>query len=58
MKKEPYELAIVDGSAIGFGNGEVLIETEPIKLQIGTYKEFIYIDIIAVARHDIILGIL
>ena len=32
MKKEPYELATVDGSAIGFGNRKVLIEIEPIKL--------------------------
>ena len=58
MKKEPYELATVDGSTIGFGNGKVLMETEPIELQIRTHKELIYMDITAVARHDIILGIL
>ena len=57
IKKEPYKLAIVDRSAIGFRNRKVLIETEPIKLQIRTYKELICIDITAVARHDIILGI-
>ena len=31
---------------------------EPIKLQIGTYKELISIDITAVAQHNIVLGIL
>ena len=32
IKKELYKLTIVDRSAIGFSNGEVLIETEPIEL--------------------------
>ena len=48
----------MDRLAIGFRNGKVVMETQPLQLQINKHRETIYIDIAKTAQYNIILEIL
>ena len=50
-------MVIVDGLAIEFENKKVVMETQPLQLQINKHRETICIDIAKIAQYNIILGI-
>jgi predicted aspartyl protease len=56
-KRNPYTLAMVDGTAIGQGDGKIVTETAPVRMRIGSHEERISLDVAEIGTHQVILGI-
>ena len=56
-KEKPYKLIAIDGNPLLEQDGQVVRETKPLLLEIERHHETISFDILAMARHDVVLGI-